>query len=332
MADFPQWTEIRRFNAEVQRRVSALPGVVSVAIAGAHPLEAGYTSSITVPGREAEAADWPEPSIRTVDSGYFRTMRVPMVAGREIRDDVAAAPVIAINETARRRFFEGRDPLGHQVNLWGRQRTVVAVVADERFHGLERAATPAIYLPASQAPIPNGSILVRVNGDPLAIAAALRAAVRGIDPTVPLHAIEPLTVTLSQTTAQRRFTMTLLGAFAAIALLLAMVGVHGVLSYTVAQRTREIGIRMALGADRKQVGELVLGQGMRLIGAGLVIGLLGALAMAQALSSLLFGVRAYDPVTLGAVVVGLGAVAMVASWLPARRAMGVEPIEALAGD
>ena len=328
-SDWPRWLEIRRFSEEVHRRVAAIPGVASVAIAGAHPLEAGYTSSIVVVGKEAEAADWPEPSIRMVDSGYFNTMRVRLVSGRAMNDDAQAPPVIGMNEAARDRFFGSQDALGHRVRLWGAERTIVAIYANERFHGLAQEAAPALYMPASQGPIPNGSILVRVNGDPTSVTSALRAAVREVDPTVPLHAIEPLTVTLSHSTAQRRFTMLVLGVFAAIALVLAMIGVHGVLSYTVAQRTREIGIRMALGADRQTVRGLVLGQGARLVAAGLAIGLAGAVGISRLLSSLLYGVHPNDPMTLLLVAGGLGAVALVASWLPARRAAGVDPVVAL---
>jgi putative ABC transport system permease protein len=329
MSEWPRWVEIRRFNDEVRRRLAALPGVEGVTIAGAHPLEAGYTSSIVVTGREGEAADWPEPSIRLVDSGYQTTMRVPLVAGRVLDDDAEAGLVVGINDAARRRYFGNQDPLGHRVRLWGSERTIVAVFADERFHGLAQAPAPAVYLPTSQAPVPNGSILVRVSGNPKAFAESLRRVVREVDPTVPLSAIEPLAETLSQTTSQRRFTMLLLGIFAGVALLLSMVGVHGVLSYTVAQRRRELGIRMALGADRSSVRALILGQGIRLVSTGLTLGVAGAIGVSRLLASLLYGVHPNDPLTLGAVALGLGGVALVASWLPARRAMGVDPVEAL---
>ncbi|HEV8356916.1 MAG TPA: ABC transporter permease [Gemmatimonadales bacterium] len=330
-SEWPRWQEIRRFGAEVRSRVAALPGVTSVTVAGAHPLEAGYTSSIAVVGREAEAGDWPEPSIRMVDPGYQATLRVPLREGRALSDadDLNAPPVVAINETARRRFFGDRPALGQRISMWGAERTIVGVLADERFHGLAEAASPAVYLPSGQAPIPNGSILVRVEGDPAAFAPTLRRVVRELEPGLVLSAVEPLVETVSQSVAQRRFTMLVLGAFAAVALLLAMVGVHGVLSYTVAQRNREIGIRMALGADRANVGRLIVGQGAKLAIGGLGIGVLGSLGVSRLLSALLFGVTPGDPATLAMVALALGGVALLASWLPARRAARVDPMVVL---
>jgi putative ABC transport system permease protein len=312
---FPRWTEAQRFADELRRRVSALPGVVAVAIAGSHPLDAGFTSSIVVPGREAEAADWAEPSI----------------AGRffDASDVVEAAPVLLINEAAGAQFFRGTDPLGQRIRLWGAERTVVGVVGNERIHGLVAATPPAVYLPVTQAPVTGGTLLVRVRGDPAELASAVRATVRELDPGLPLFGVEPLRETLSNSLGQRRFTMVVLGAFAAVSLLLAVIGVHGVLSYTVAQRTREIGIRMALGADQRNVRTLVVGQGAVLAGAGLAIGLLGAFALTRVLSTLLYGIGATDPVTFGAVALLLGGVALLASYFPARRATRVSPVEAL---
>jgi len=332
-ANWPNWPEQRRFNDELQSRIAALPGVTAVTIAGAHPADAGFTSSIQVVGREAEAADWPEPSIRLVAAGYFEALGVPVSAGRRFAqaDDGTAAPVIVINAAARRRFFADQEPLGQRIQLWGAARTVVGVVGDERLHGLAEDSPPAVYLPLSQAPSASGahSVLIRVNGDPGALAPALRTIVRDLDPALALFAVEPLTQTLSSRMGQRRFTMLVLGIFAAVALLLAAVGVHGVLSYTVAQRTREIGIRMTLGADPRGVRALVVTQGAALTLTGLGFGLFGALAVTRILSTLLYGVSAHDPFTFGGVAVTLAAVALMASWFPARRAASVDPLTAL---
>jgi predicted permease len=326
-SDFPAWPEVRRFQAEVLQRLEKVPGVTGVTIAGNHPLDGGFTSSISVVGREAEAADWPEPAIRRVDEGYVGTLGVPLVSGRPFTrsDDQSAPPVLLINQEARRRFFDGRDPLGQQIFLWGAARTVVGVVGDERFHGQASAAPPAIYMPTGQAPVTGGSILVRTAGNPLDLAPALRRVVREIDAGLPLFGVEPLERTLVNSNAQRRFTMLVLGAFAGLALVLAILGVHGVLSYTVAQRSRELGIRMALGADRRQVRSLVLGEGAVLAGLGLLLGTLGALGLSGVLRTMLYGVGRADPGTLAAVAAVLGGVALLASWAPARRAAGTDP-------
>jgi predicted permease len=302
-----------------------------VTVAGNHPLDAGFTSSIAVVGREAEAADWPEPSIRRVDAGYLATLLVPLVAGRPFEEaDVAAStPVVLINEAANRRFFADGHALGQRIRLWGAERTVVGVVGNERLHGLAEATPPAVYLPTTQVPSSGGSLLVRVSRDPAALAPTIRSIVRDLDPALPLFGMEPLRQTLANSMGQRRFTMIVLAVFAAVALLLAVVGVHGVLSYTVAQRTREIGIRMALGADLRDVRALIVTQGARLAGWGLALGLVGALAVTRVLSTLLYAVHAGDPATFAGVALALGAVALLASYFPARRATKVSPMLAL---
>jgi putative ABC transport system permease protein len=330
---WPRWTAVQHFNDELRQRVAALPGVEAVAIAANHPLNGGFTSSIAVVGREAEAADWPEPSIRIVSAGYFETLGVPLVSGRplEASDGADAPPVLAINEAARRRFFTGLDPLGQRIRLWGADRRVVGVVGNEHFHGLAAATPPAVYLPFGQAQVVGGghSLLVRLQGNPGTIVPALRRVVHGLDPELPLFGVEPLTATLAHTMDQQRFTMLILLVFAGVALALAAIGVHGVLSYTVAQRTREIGIRMALGANPRGIRALVVGEGTILAGAGLALGLLGALAVSRLLTGLLYGVGAQDPATLAGVALLLGLVAVVASDTAARRAARVDPMEAL---
>ncbi len=329
-AVFPNWPERQKFQVEVTSRLSALPGVQSVALATANPMDAGFTSSIRVVGREAEGSAWLEPSIRNVSANYFSTMRVPVHAGRAFAstDDATGGPVVIVNESARARFFAGRDPLGAQIRLWGSSRTVVGVVGNERFKGLASDVPPAVYLPLTQAPSPS-AVFVRVSGDAALAAPMLRRAMHEIDPQLPLFGVEPLTDTISGTMSQRRFTMLVLAMFAFAALALAVIGVHGVLSHAVSQRTREIGIRVALGADVAQVRRLILSDGARLAGIGVGLGLLGAVAMARVMRSLVFGVGAFDPLTFGGVAILLGSVAAVACWLPARQATRVDPLIAL---
>jgi len=329
--NWPRWTEIHRFTADLRDRVAGLPGVEDATVAGSHPLDAGFTSSISVVGREAEARSWPEPAIRQVDAHYFAALRVPLVRGRAFAasDDATASAVAIVNQAAVGRFFPAGAALGQRIRLWGAERTIVGVVADEHFHGLDQPTPPAVYLPLAQAPTSGGSLLVRTRLDPASLVPGVRGVARELDPGLPLFGVEQLTETLSHTLEQRRFTMLVLGAFAALALLLAAVGVHGVLSYTVAQRTRELGIRLALGAEPRSVEALVLGQGAGLIGAGLALGLGLALIITRFMQSLLYGVAAGDPATFVAVALALGAVALVACWLPARRAAKVDPIVAL---
>ncbi len=332
-ANYPNWPEQQRFNSEIVARLRALPGVENVSLAVNHPLEAGFTSSIRVVGRESEGANWQEPTIRVVDAEYFPTMRVPTVSGRAFAesDDVAAPPVVVVNAAAVPKYFNGRDPIGQQIRLWGAARTVVGVIANERVQGLTKEAPASVYIPLAQIQSRNGghSLLVRVSGEPSAIAPAVRAAFREMDPQLPVFGIEPLPETVAHSIGQQRFTMVVLGSFAAVALLLAAVGVHGVLSYSVSQRFSEIGIRMALGADGSSVRSLVLGEGARLMALGLSIGIVGAIAMSRVLTALLFNVSPYDPITFAAVALALGGVAMFSTYLPARRASKVDPLEAL---
>jgi putative ABC transport system permease protein len=332
--EWPRWLEVQRFAGELRQRVSALPGVSSVTIAGSHPLDPAFTSSIVVVGREAEAADWPEPSIRRIDAGYLTTLGVPLRSGRGLTssDDVEAPPVVLINDSARERFFAGRDPLGQRIRLWGAERTVVGVIGNEKIHGLAHSTPPSVYLPLTQAPAAGGSLLVRAEGEPAALAAAIGAIVRDLDPALPLFGVEPLATTLADSTGQQRFTTIVLGLFAAVALLLAVAGVHGLLSYMVERRTREIGIRMALGADAPAVRALVLTAGARLMLVGLGLGLVGALAVSRVLTALLYGVTPSDPATLAGVAILLGIVAVAACYIPARRAARVDPITSLRTD
>ena len=249
-------------------------------------------------------------------------------------DHTTAPPVLLINEAAAHRFFAGQEPLGKQINFWGANRTIVGIIGNERFQGLAEAPPIAVYAPLDQAPSANGGgvLLVRTSGDPKALVASVRGVIREQDPALAVFGLEPFTETMSRSVAERRFTMLVLGLLASVALVLAAIGVHGVLSYTVTQRAREIGIRLALGAQPSGVLRLVVTQGMTLALAGTALGLAAAFVLTRSMGTLLFGVTPTDPVTFIVVPLGLALVAFVASYLPARRATRVNPVTALRAD
>jgi predicted permease len=327
----PEFPSVRRFNSALLERVSALPGVDAAAIAVNHPLDHGFTTSFVISGREQESRDFPEVSVRIVTPGYFKTLGIPLVRGQLLDESDDSRATTVINEALAERFFAGRDPVGQEITLFGLQWRVVGVVGRERFHGLAAPAPIGVYVSLGQVPSLSGTeaLVVRSSGDSGALASDVRAVFRQLDPELALFGVEPLANTLGESLGRERFLMLLVGLFATLALALAAIGVHGVLSYTVAQRTREIGIRMALGATTGSVLRHVMGEGARIIATGLAVGSLIALAFWRALSGLLFGVSPADPATLAAVVVILGGVAAAAVWLPARRAVRIDPIEAL---
>jgi putative ABC transport system permease protein len=331
--NWPNFVEVQRFNRALLERLRATPGVESVGLAGQHPLDAGFTNSFVIVGREAEARDWPEISVRSVAPTYFPTVKLGLLSGRLFTDgDDAAAPAVAlINKAAADRFFEGRDPVGHRISFWGIPRTIVGVVADERIHGLTSAPPIAVYAPLPQTPAVTGNevVLVRARTAPAELVNVVRAAIREIDPALAVYGVEPLEHTMAESIGQRRFSMAVLATFAVLALALAAVGIHGVLSYMVLQRRHEIGIRLALGATPRGVVALVFSQGARLAVIGLVLGVGGALLTTRVLASLLFGVSPSDPATLGLAAVVLGGVAMLATWLPARRTVRITPTVAM---
>ncbi|HEX7181159.1 MAG TPA: ABC transporter permease, partial [Thermoanaerobaculia bacterium] len=231
---WPDWPEQRRFHSSLLEEVRALPGVESATVAGSHPLDPGFTNSFSVVGREEEAEDWPEIAVRLVGVEYFRTMGVPLINGRLLGDgdDVSAPRALLVNEETARRFFAGRDPLGQKIVFWRLEWTVVGIVSNERFQGLTETPPPAVYVSLTQAPSASGSasLLVRAQGDPEALIQAVRAAIRKVDPELAVFGEETLERTLAESVGQQRFTMLLLTVFAGLALVLAVVGVYGVLS------------------------------------------------------------------------------------------------------
>jgi putative ABC transport system permease protein len=328
---YPKSQDAQRFNETLLARVAALPSVESVGIAGEHPLAAGFTNSFSIVGRESEAAEWPEISTRRTTPGYFRTMSVPLVRGRLFTDSDTStvAPVVLINEETVRRFFPHQDPIGHRMAFWGQQRTIIGIVGNERIHGLRQLPPISVYLPMAQAIAPGGVLLVRTSSSAEHVRSSVAATLREIEPGAAVFGVEPLEGTIARSVGEERFTTQLIGAFGVLALTLAIIGVHSVQSYLVAQRTREIGIRLALGATSDGVTQMVLRQGAKTSAAGLGVGLILALVSTRALSGLLFGVTAVDVETFAVVTLLLGLVALLATWLPARRASRVDPIVAL---
>jgi putative ABC transport system permease protein len=326
------------FYAELLRRVSALPGVRGVAETSNLPLAGeGGTGTPQIVGRAAPPGDWGESYLRDVSANYFDVMGIPLVAGRvfDERDRADAPRVLLVNKTFAERVFPGESPLGRQVGFKftaGRPPfEIVGVVGDEKVASLDARTKPVIYFHEQQGPDAAVVLLVRTAADPSAVAGAVGGEVRALDPEVPVFAAATMeqVVAGSQATFMRRYPAYLVGVFACVALVLALVGIYGVISYAVTQRTREIAIRVALGARGRDVLRLVLGHGLLLALAGVAFGLAGALVLTRLMKGLLFEVSAADPSVYAVVSLLLVAVALAACLVPARRATKVDPMVAL---
>jgi putative ABC transport system permease protein len=272
-----------------------------------------------------------------VSADFFKTLRTPLLSGRffAIGDGPEAPRVAMVNEAMARRAWAGRDPVGRRFKSGapdsdGPWYTVVGVVGNMRLQGQERDAVPQIFMSLTQTPPQSGDLLIRTSSDePMAMAGALRAAVRRAEKNAPIYGVVPLEQQLGSYLTQRRFQTSLLTGFSVVALLMAAVGIYGLIQYSIASRTREIGLRMAIGAQADDIFRMIIGEGLTLSLTGVAIGLVGAWSLGRAGSSLLFGVTASDPLTFAAVSLLLTAVATAACYFPARRAMRVDPIVAL---
>jgi len=336
---YPDRTRRAPFYDELIRRVEALPGVTAAAVVTDVPLtSSGDSVGVSIEGRPDPAPDRvPIVVTRMISPHYFKTMGISLLQGRVFtdREKADSPPVAVISETTARLFWPGEDPLGKRLKVGessssNRWLTVVGVVKDVRQYELGIEPKPQMYLPHAQNEFFEPSALVvQTNVDPLSLASTVRRTVWEIDNDQPVSDVSSMAQVVSESVARQRFSMLLLGVFAGLALLLAAVGIYGVMSYTIAQRTREIGIRMALGAQRSDVLKLALGQGLRLVSVGVLIGLAAALVLTRVMTSLLFGVSPTDSMTFITISVVLMSVAALASYIPALRATKVDPIFAL---
>jgi len=334
--------QVNGFFTQLIDQISALPGVSAATLAYDHPLESNWVDSFTIEGRPAPAVgNTPAGNFEPVGTDYFRTIGAQIIAGRSFTaaDDQDHPGVAIINEAFARYYFPNESALGQHVNpspparIWRNQRLtsfeIVGIARNVKSAGLTAESDPTYYVPAAQAPLQDMTILVRAHGDPTALVPALRRAVLAIDPNQPIAEVRSMESIVAASVAQPRLNMFLMTLFGALSLMLAAVGLYGLLSYAVTQRTQELGIRLALGAQVSDVLQLILKQGITLAVVGEVIGMLGALALTRVIRSLLFGVTPTDVTIFSAVVGVLSAVALLACYIPARRATRVDPLVAL---
>jgi putative ABC transport system permease protein len=330
------------FHDQLIEKIKALPGVQSVATRSYVPIapDDGYANlSFAIDGRLPDRANRPTAFYNAVSPDYFQTMEIPVLEGRpfEARDDRRAQSVIIINATLARRYFSGEDAIGRRMTLnddnpkeedWA---TIVGVVGDTKPRAIDLTDGPVaeMYMPFAQQPEPGAALMIRTTNKPESVAAAVSREVQALDKNQLTHSVRTLGSVMSEAVATPRFRTSLLGVFAAVALILAMVGIYGVMSYAVTQRTHEIGIRIALGARTTDVLKLIVQNGMWPAFLGVALGLAGAIGLTRLMASFLFGVRPTDALTLAAVSIGLILAALIACFIPAQRAAKVDPLEAL---
>jgi predicted permease len=321
---------------EMLERVRALSGVRSAGMVNALPITGGPSTEFVIEGRPApRPGDEPGADIRVADPGYFPAMGIPLLAGRSFteHDTAGSARVVLINETLARTFWPDESPVGQRITMkdWGPPLTgeIVGVVGDVKGNGLDAALGPMLYWPYTQFGQIFNTLVVRTDDDPLRLAAAVKSRIWSVDKDQPVSRIQTMDQILSDSVARRRLYVVLLGVFACVAVLLAAAGIYGVVSYSVTERTREIGIRVALGAERVDVLWLIIAQAAKLALTGELAGIVLALGLTRLMASLLFGISAADPPTFAAVAILLSTVALAACYIPARRAIRVDPTVAL---
>jgi putative ABC transport system permease protein len=324
------------FYRDFFARMESLPGVVEVGGTTRIPLgSTSVSTTVQIDGRPVPAAELPEVQFRRAMHNYFSAMGIPIVKGRgfSLDDGPMAPPIVVINQTMARRLFANQDPIGQRVRMGGGSTgpwsTIVGVIGDIRHGGLEEEPQPEMYVTYLQNPPVSPFIVIRATGDPAALVETVKSEARAIDKDLPLIDMRTMTTLRSEALAQRRFILILVAAFGALALGLAAIGVYGVMSLVVSERTREVGVRLALGANPMEVLRMILRQALTLAGSGAVIGALAAAALTPLMGSQLFGVAPVDPTTFAFVPILLVAIGAIAAIVPARRAMRVDPLTAL---
>ena len=335
---YPDNLSIVRFNSEAQRRITALPGVQAAGFSTILPLAGTNSdSSFAIEGQPSnDRTPSPDEEKRQVSPDYFRALEIPLIKGRFFTDadNANARPVIIVNQAFAKKFWPKQDAIGKRIVMGGMSEhpnwiTIVGVVGDVRHFGLDIDPKPEMYVPFAQDPYFTTIYVVRSNQDPRSLLPVIRREIQAIDSAVPLANIRAFEDVIADSVAPRRLSVVLLGVFAGVAVLLASVGIYGVMSFLVVQRTQEIGVRMALGAQRSDVLKLILGRSLKLISAGAAIGLVVALMSTSMLQALLYNVSAFDTPTFVLVTILLAAVALAASYLPAMRATKADPMVAL---
>jgi putative ABC transport system permease protein len=343
-SSYREWHQVTDLYTQLIARLKVVPGVQAAAATGFLPLEGGWPSGFLIRGQTPVRGEEPVAQHRPVSEDYFQTMGIRLLRGRQLdeRDNADAPGVVIVNEALVRRYFPNEDPIGKRVTTLSRQygplgrvmpasleMEIAGVVGDEKNSSLSKTADPAIYISHRQFAYRSMSIVVRTTAAPLDLANTVRNEVWALDRNLPVSNVKTMEQRMGDAIAQPRFSALLLGLFAALALLLAAVGIYGVVSYSVEQRTHEIGVRMALGASASKILKLVVGQSLALILSGVALGLLGALGLTRLISGLLYGVKTTDPLIFAAMPVLLALVALLACYLPARRATKVDPMTAL---
>jgi putative ABC transport system permease protein len=338
LAKYPDVQAAAAFHQKLVDRVASLPGARAAGVINYLPLQQwGFNGGIAIDGQGPyEPGRGPLAEFRAISPDYFRTMGVPLISGRSFtpQDQSNSAPVVIVNQALAQRYLSGQDPIGKRIRSVGNNwRTVVGVVGDVRQSGVTQLARAEVFVPVTQAIwtslTQTMSLAVRAEAEPGALISAVRNAVKEIDPAQPVFNVKTMEAVVADSVSDRRLNMLLLGIFATVALTLAVTGIYSVMSYTVSQSTREIGVRMALGARPMDVLKLVAGQGMSLTFAGVVLGVAGAFGLTRLMATLLYGVTATDPLTFAIVSALLVIVALLACLLPARRATKVDPMVAL---